>query len=424
MTFRNVWGIVMKILNINKFHYLKGGSETVYFGTAKLLREHGHTCHYFSMDHPENEPCETASYFVSQVDLGAKYGLWDQLSIAGRILYSREAKRKLSALLDHCKIDVAHLHNIHSQLSPSILHALKKRKIPVVMTLHDYKMACASYAMLAHGRPCERCRQGKYSSILMTKCVKNSLVKSTLSFCEMFLHHTLLDIYRHVDVFLSPSYFLKEKLESMGVKKKIAHIPNFADLVQFDRYYREPVPQDGSFVYFGRLSQEKGVHTLLDAAKKIAGSADIRIKIIGDGPLRKDLEGRIRDENIRNIVLLGYKNGPELFREIRKSYAVIIPSEWFENSPMTIIEAFSLGIPVIGSRIGGIPEMVIDGNTGYLFHPSDSDDLADKLLMAANQTSVLKTLGLNAKKMVEERCSAEMYYASLSNIYNEIIAKR
>src|SRR4030066_2311129 len=256
----------INILHINKFHYLRGGSEAVYFGTANLLESHGHRSLFFSMHHPENLPCETGQYFMPYVDLNTNgNGLMGQLKAAGRILYSFDAKRRLSTLLEKHPVDIAHLHNIHHQISPSILHELKNRKIPVVMTLHDYKMVCTSYSMLVNGRVCEACYGGKYYEAIKKGGLKGSLVKSGLAALEMYLHHTILDIYNNVNVFISPSLFLKDKLAEMGFKKEVVHLPNFIDAGRFEKFISREDKRENSVVYFGRLSQEKGLWTLIDA---------------------------------------------------------------------------------------------------------------------------------------------------------------
>ena len=336
----------MNILHINKFHYLRGGSEMVYFGTANLLEQHGHKSLFFSMQHPENLPCETSNYFMPYVDLVHSNGMISQLKTAGRILYSLEARKRLSKLLNKYHVDVAHLHIIYHQISPSILHELKKKKIPVVMTLHDYKMVCASYFMLANGRPCEACSGGKYFNAFKNKCIKSSKSKSVLATLEMYLHHKILDIYSNVDAFISPSLFLKNKLKEMGFKKEIIHLPNFIDVKKFEAIKNEnDKAEENSIVYFGRLSPEKGLWTLLEAVKKIHG--EIKLKMIGDGPIRKELAECVKRESIDNVSFLGYMKGEQLYKEIIKSKAVVLPSEWYENNPMSVLEAFALGKPVI-----------------------------------------------------------------------------
>ncbi|MCC6544787.1 MAG: glycosyltransferase family 4 protein [Nitrospirae bacterium] len=411
----------MNILHINKFHYFRGGSETVYFKTADILASHGHKSIFFSMHHPENLSCNTSNYFMPYVDLNTNgnSGMMGQLKTAGRVIYSFDAKRRLSKLMDEHPADIAHLHNIHHQISPSILHELKKRKIPVVMTLHDYKMVCASYSMLVDGRPCEACYRGRYFEAIKKKCVKGSLSKSVIAALEMFLHHKVLDIYNNVDIFISPSIFLKNKLTEMGFHNRIVHLPNFIDANKFENINGREERLDNSVVYFGRLSQEKGISTLINAARKIG--PEVLFKIIGDGYLRSSIEYTVKENGINNVQFLGYMKGEALYQEIKGSKAVILPSECYENNPMSVIEAFALGRPVIGARIGGIPELVRDKETGLTFEPGNADDLSEKIERLLADSSLSVAMGKNARRFVEAELNPERYYQRLMEIYRQVI---
>lgn len=408
----------MNVLQINKFHYLRGGSERVYFGTADVLERHGHKVTFFSMVHPENVSCETSRYFMPDVDLNTNdISHKDQIKIALRVLYSSEAKKRLSRLLDRYPIDIAHLHNIHHQISPSILHELKERNIPVVMTLHDYKMVCASYSLMNDEKTCESCCGGKYYKAISQRCIKNSVAKSILATVEMYLHHKLLDIYNNVDLFISPSVFLKNKLKEMGFKKKVAHLPNF--VTKFERGDNDADDKENSLVYFGRLSREKGVQILIKAVKQLQekSALKVKIKIIGDGHLKDVLEEETKVERIDNVQFFGYMRGESLYNEIGKSAAVVLPSEWYENNPISVLEAFALGKPVIGAHIGGIPELVKDTVTGLTFKPGDAGDLAEKITALLSDSNMMKRMGENARLFVEQNFSAERYYQGLIKIY-------
>lgn len=416
---------MLSVLHINKFHYLRGGSELVYFQTAELLKSHGHRSFFFSMHHPENIECETANYFLPNIDLNRQNGAINQIKTAGRILYSLKAKKLLAKLLDNYHTDIAHLHNIHHQISPSILHILKKRKIPVVMTLHDYKMVCASYNMIANGKLCEACSSGRYYNAALKHCVKNSLVKSALSAFEMYLHHNIMDIYNNVDIFIAPSMFLKNKLAEMGFKKKIVYISNVIDAADIRNKITE-TKQDlsgDSIVYFGRLSEEKGLWTLIEAAKLFSNrsrGSKLKFKIIGDGALRKQLEDKVKAESIDNVRFYGYLSGEALYSEIRNSLAVVLPSEWYENNPISVLEAFALEKPVIGARIGGIPELVKGNKTGLIFEAGNAEDLSLKIAYLVNNSDEARNMGENARIFVEQELTAKKYYERLIYIYKEL----
>lgn len=410
------------------FHYPYGGTETVIKSTAHLLEANGHKAIFFSMQHPENLYCETSEYFVSYVDFNARYNIVEQLKVAGRILYSLDSRKNLSELLDRYPVDIAHLHTINHHISPSILHELKKRKIPMVMTLHDYKMVCASYSMLVDGRPCEACCGGKYFKAIFKRCVKDSFAKSALAALEMYLHHKILDIFDKVDVFVSPSLFLKNKIIGMGFKKDIVYLPNFIDIKKFEGIEGEDTESHSgdSIVYFGRLSPEKGLWTLLEAAKLLSYDIEgkkIEIKIIGDGPIIDKLRLKASVEGINNVKFLGYMKGEFLYQEIKRSLAVVLPSECYENNPMSVLESFASGIPVIGSRMGGIPELVIDGVTGFTFEAGNAHDLKSKVELLMKDKIASNKLGKNARKLIENKFNAEIYFENLMRIYEKVLKK-
>lgn len=407
----------MKILFANKFFYLKGGSENIFFDEAHLLEKNGYQLVFFSMVSPENQPSPYSPYFVSYVDLSQGQGLVNQLKIAGRILYSFEAKKKINSLVNQEFPDIAHLHNIYHQISPSIIDELKKRKIPIVMTLHDYKLTCPIYVLFQNQHLCDECNNGKYYRVLVNRCVKNSRIKSAVNMLEMYLHHQILHIYEKVDVFISPSRFLIHKTKEMGVKTRMEFIPNF---IVPEEYIPNYTWEEDSLVYFGRLSEEKGLITLLNAVKDLK----IQLKIIGDGPQKEELIKKSQLEHINNVVFLGYKRGNELQNEIKKSVMVVVPSEWYENNPRSIIESFALGKPVIGSDIGGIPELVKVGETGYLFSPGNSLELRNKIELALSERNKIPDLGKQARRFVETELNPEKHYAKLREVYNSVIKPR
>ncbi|MBI4707243.1 MAG: glycosyltransferase family 4 protein [Candidatus Omnitrophica bacterium] len=413
----------MNVLLINKYHYYRAGPETVYLKSAELLRKHGHNVLFFSMHHPENLSCSTEEYFVPYVELTDQHSILNQFRIAWRILYSLKARRNLSKLLDRYPVDIAHLHDICYHISPSILHELKKRAIPVVMTLHDFKMVCTSYYMFAEGKICEACRQGSYYMAIKKRCVKDSLAKSAIAFLEMYLHHGILGIYDSVDVFITPSLFLKEKLEGAGFNKNIVQLYNFLDINEQDDIAGESCSDNmkNAISYIGRLSQEKGLITLLDAAKSLLDrGSKVRINIIGDGPLMEKLQEKVKAEQINNVNFAGYLKRKDVYREIRNSLAVVLPSEWYENNPMSVIEAFALGRPVIGSRIGGIPELVRDHERGLLFQPGDANELSSVIEYFMDHPGMAGEMGKKAREFYEEELNQERHYQRLMVIYKQI----
>ncbi len=407
----------MKILFVNKFFYRKGGAECLFFDTAAYLIKKGHNVSFFSMAHPRNLPSPYEKYFVSNIDYDSvKFTDIPKASL--RLLYSFEAKRRIERLIEKEKPDIVHVNNIYHQISPSILHSIKKYKLPVVMTLHDLKMSCPSYVMLNNQKTCEACRGGRYYNCFLKGCVKKSKIKSLLSTLEMYLHHRIMHIYDLVDIFISSSLFVRDKLKQMGLDREMLYLPNFVKIDEFIPEYRW---SEKAIVYFGRLSEEKGITVLMDAVKDIRG---ITLKIIGEGPLESHIKNKIRAEGIKNVTLLGYKTREELKNEIKKSMFVILPSTWYDNSPRSIIEGFALGKTVIASRIGGIPELVKDNKTGLLFEPGNIGELREKIdYLIANSDRIIE-LGKNAREFAEKELNTKKHHDKLMEIYDTAIKNK
>lgn len=402
----------MKILLVNKFLYPKGGDAISTVNTGTLLATHGHQVAFWGMDNRSNPYYPHRQHFVSNVDYDNPGGLKQQITMAVNMLYSIEAKRKFELMLRATRPDIVHLNNFAHQISPSILHVLKQNNIPSVMTMRDYKLICPVYSLLLKGKPCQLCAKGKYYQCLINKCSKDSYLKSFLNTAEMYLHHKILNIYDLIDVFISPSQFLKAKLLEMGFKRDIVHLPNFALAPQ-----QSPAgqPDRKTICYVGRLSHEKGIFTLIQAVKGI----DVNLKIIGDGPLKESAAREVNSRQIDNVQFLGYISGDALHAQVASSLACVLPSECYENNPRTIIEAFCLARPVIGARIGGIPELVKDGQTGLTFEPGNVADLRSKIAAAISNPGRMADMGNNAKRFAQENLNPDKHYEQLIRIYQD-----
>ncbi|MCM8760955.1 MAG: glycosyltransferase family 4 protein [Candidatus Omnitrophica bacterium] len=407
----------MKILLINKFLYAKGGDATATLATGELLKKKGHEVIFWGMNHPLNPPYEYQRYFVENIDFNESAGIFRKIELALNVFYSFEAEKKFEKLVASNRPDLIHLNNFAHQISPSILNVIKRRGIAAVMTMHDYKMVCPSYSMLAGGKPCERCKGGRFYQCFINKCTKDSYLKSLINTLEMYLHHNILHIYDPISVFISPSEFMKNKLEEMGFRGKIARLPYPLMVEKFEPVYGS---ESRSVVYFGRLSREKGLFTLIDAFKYVE---EARLKIIGDGPLKDALISKANSQKASNVEFLGYKKGEDLKREIKNSIFTVIASECYENFPMSVMESFAFGKPVVGSRIGGIPELVKDGQTGITFEPGNAYDLASKIRYLAKSPEKVIEMGKNARKMVEDEFNGEKHYEGLMAIYEEALKK-
>jgi glycosyltransferase involved in cell wall biosynthesis len=404
----------MRVLLINKFLYPKGGDAVVTLETGKLLNRYGHKVEFWGMHHPDNPDYQYKDYFIPYVDYNSGSGIGKQIGMAANMFYSLPAKRMLRKLIaDRFRPDIVHLHNIAHQISPSILDLFDQLDIPYVMTMHDYKLVCPSYNMIAKEKICERCQNGKYYQCFFQGCVKNSRVKSLISTAEMYLHHAILKIYSKVRYFISPSMFLKTKLQQMGWMGRIEYMPNF---VQADDYIPSYSNDGKTVVYFGRFTNEKGIKTLIEAFKTLH---KLRLKLIGDGPLKNLIKLQLMMERIENIEICDHMRPYELKQVISNSLLTILPSEWYENNPRSVIESFALGKPVIGSAIGGIPELVKDYETGLTFAPGNAEDLRSKIEHMAEHPAELKTMGQNARRFVENELNEAKHYRQLTEIYEK-----
>ncbi len=400
----------MRILLINKFLYGRGGAEHSTLTTGRLLEARGHEVIYWGMAHPQNPSYPHEDCFTPHVDYDDLPGLRPKIRAAVDILWSRRARRQMQRLLKRVRPDVVHMNNIAHQLSPSFLPVLKRYGIPLVMTLRDYKLVCPSYAMLSRDGLCDRCAGGRYYHCLLRRCTKGSCAKSLVNTLEMYFHHRWMGVYDLIDEFISPSRFLAARVKAMGFARRVHWLPNFVEVDRLEPGYES----DGrTLVYFGRLSREKGLLTLLDAIRGL----DVRLRIVGDGPLRGELESRVRSGHLRNVCLPGHHSGPALHEIIRSATAVVLPSEWYENNPRCLLEGFALGKGAIASRIGGIGELVTPGHTGWLFDAGNVRALRTAIENMWKNPDKAARMGRNARAYVERFHGPDRHYRRLLAIY-------
>jgi len=401
------------LLSINNYHYRRGGAEVVFLEQNKILEKIGWKVIPFSMKHAKNESTEWQDHFVNEIEYGADYGWHNKFINALKIIYSWEAKNKLQSLIDTIKPDVAHLHNIYHHLSPSILPVLKKNGVPTVMTLHDLKLLCPSYLMLNASGVCEKCKGGHIYNVVTNKCMKQSLPLSSLIFSETLVHRVFNIYKKNIDTFILPSQFYLNKFIEWGWEPdRLIHIPNFVDVDLLKPNY-----QPGKyFVFFGRLSKEKGVKTLIHAAHE----ANVELKVIGNGPLEEELKILVSSLGA-NVIFLGYQTGEALHKVIRNARAVVLPSEWYENAPMSVMESYALGKPVIGANIGGIPELIREDETGVTFESANTESLSHALNQFKNmKDEAVIEMGKTARQWVENEYTVEKYSERLHNLYSRL----
>lgn len=409
----------MKVLVCNKFYYPVGGPETIVYDTVRELNAMGHTAIPFAMTHPSNWETEYASYFVPNVDYTTKSGKSPLRLIreAVNIVYSREARRRIEKIIADTKPDIAHAHNIYHQLSPSVLVALKNAHIPTVLTLHDGKLVCANMLFYTQGQVCERCAGRKFYHAVLRKCVKDSYISSMLCCIEETLHRWTRIYENTVDLFITPSLFLKERIVQHGrlPENRVRVLYNYAETKNIN-----PDFTPGSYALFlGKVETFKGIPTLLNAASKVP---DLELRIAGRGTYLEAGKQFAEENGLRKVQFLGFQTGAELERLRREARFVVVPSEWYENCPMVVLEAFSAGKPVIGARIGGIPELVDHGVNGLLYEPGNAEELAACMRRLSEDDDLVRDMGMKARAKAEEKYSLEAYMRSLLGIYQGLLS--
>lgn len=398
----------MRILLVNKFHYLRGGSEKYYFELAQLLKSKGHTVGFFSMKHEENITTGDAEYFVEEIDLntGSKLKALD-------VIYSQENKRLMAKALEEFKPDIVHINNFQRQLSASIIDAIKEKNIPIVMTVHDLNPICPASIMLYNGEVCDDCITKGYAQCIKKKCVKGSTLKSTLGVMEK-KYYDFHKVFRKIDCIISPSEFNKNQLVNGKLKyNEIVALHNFVNESERNDY----VLGDYAF-YLGRLSKEKGILNLIEAIGDIPNA---KLLIAGDGPERERIEAYISEHKLDGrITLLGYQNQDSIHKYITNSRFVVIPSICNENCPYSVLEAMEIGKPIVASRIGGIPELIADGENGYLYKADDINELKEKLTLLLDDDDKVNRFAQKSRELYESYYSPDSYYNELIKIYNTV----
>jgi glycosyltransferase involved in cell wall biosynthesis len=402
-----------RLLAINNYFYRRGGAESVFLDHIALFVAAGWDVVPFAMEHPDNLPSSWSDYFVSEIEYGRPSGPLTKAMQAAKIIFSLEARRNIQALIRRAPPAVAHAHNVYHHISPSIFEVLKAEGVPIVMTVHDLKLACPAYKMLNQGRVCERCRGGQIYNVLRHRCVKDSVVASGLVLLETLIHRSF-GLYRNaLDRLVTPSHFYRDKLVEWGWDaSRIVYIPNCIDANQFT-----PRSDEGNyFVYAGRLAPEKGLATLVRAA----ALSRQQLVLAGTGSEEAALR-RLTLELGADVVFAGYLDKPELQRVIGEARALVLPSEWYENAPVSVLEAYALGRPVIGTRIGGIPELVVHNETGILVESGNVTMLAEALADIACLPQTARTrLGAAGRDWVRREFSPDQYRDRTMQLYDAV----
>ena len=403
----------MKILMVNKFLYPRGGCETYMLNLAEELKAKGHEVEYFEMYDEKNTVGNSLGLYTTNMDFHSK-GV-ARFLYPFRIIYSTEAKRKLAKVLDDFKPDVVHMNNINFQLTPSVIYAVKKRNIPLIQTVHDYQMICPNHLLYSFGevKPCERCIGGSKFNCFKYSCIHGSKAKSLIGAIEARLY-SVLKTYKKVDLYICPSRFLEEKLLSASdlYKGKTLTLHNFIEKKQLPE---KIVPEKPYVAFAARLSKEKGVTLLYEAAKLLP---DYSFVVAGSGP-----DGECLNE-VSNITMKGFLGGDELTSLMANAKVMLLPSVWYENCPLSILETHSFGVPVITMNSGGMAELVEDGKTGVLINEPTPEAVAEAIKRCFEDEEYYNMLKENCETMRDKIIGVSEYSDIVIEKYKELINQR
>jgi glycosyltransferase involved in cell wall biosynthesis len=405
----------MKVLEINKFYYRKGGADKHFLDVSELLQKEGHEVAVFAMHSQHNLETPWKKYFLSEVGYVQGYSVWQKIKGAFRMFYSLEAKRKINQLLDEFQPEVVHVHNIYHQLSPCILFEIKKRNIPIIMTVHDFKLINPNHALYLDNKAYDRCRDGKYYQCFLDKCVKNSYSKSFLAMLEAYWHKFLGTYRKNIDLFIAPSDFVKNTLTEWGIPaEKITVLPHFIpesnpDIISILPSMEEMSQNEDEkyALYVGRISKEKGAETLIDIFQNISG-------------LKLFLAGAVENGFVipksEKIKQLGFLSQSELQKYIAGASVIVSGSKLPETFGLVALEAIAEGNPFIGFETGAFSEIIRDGQNGYLV--SNNEEFKNRIEQIAEGKVSFDPNVIRSEAKV--RFAEQKYVKALLNVFGPL----
>lgn len=402
----------MRVLQINKYLKIVGGAETYMFQLSKALQKQGVEVKFWGMHDKDNIVTDFFGLEADNINY-SNLGLVKKFNSVVDTIYSKANKLKIAKVLDTYKPDIVHLHNYNFQITPSILLEIKKRDIKIVQTIHDSQMVCPYHRLYNFQRneTCIKCVTGAFTNCIKDRCFDDSLFKSAVGAFESYFYHSKGYYEKYIDTYISPSKFLANLIKNR-VKKNIDIVPNFTKT----QLKNDTDKSKDYYLYYGRLSDEKGILELIEIFKE----TNLNLLIIGKGSLEKEVE--VKTKNNPKIDFIGPKYGINLFNIVKNAKYVVQPSKGFENCPMTIIESFSLGVPVIGANHSGFVDLIEDGKTGYLIDFSNKSKAVAKLLLI-NKQAMLNDMRLDVKKYYNKHLSEETHIKKVLAIYKSLLEK-
>lgn len=397
-----------RVLNIGQNYRMTGGSDRYMFQLESLLSGAGIDVIPFAAAHPDNAPTVWNRHFPPAVNFAAP----SKRDLV-RYIYNGAARQHIDKLLHDEAISLAHLHIYYGQLSGSILKPLRERGIPIIQTLHEYKLICPTYSLFAESKVCEDCGSGQFYRAVAKRCNRGSLARSSLSAIEAYASR-LLGAETAVDHFVAVSDFLRNKMIQHGIApEKITTVHNFIDAAPI-----EPSHRRGDYVlYLGRLERIKGIATLLDAIEPLT---DVPLVIAGDGNARELVRAAEARLGKGRVDWRGFVGGRALGELIRNARFLVAPSEWYETFGLILIEAFAHGRAVISSRMGGMTEIVDHGSDGLLFEAGNVDALRRAILDLWSAPDDAVAMGAAGRDKVLARFSPQAHLRQILDVYRKV----
>ena len=385
------------VLMAHNYYQVPGGEDTVFHNEVEMLEKNGHKVTKYTRHNDE-----------------IKSGIFNKLKLGIDTIFSLKTYKETKKLIDENNIEVVHVHNTLPLISPSIYYAAKAKKVPVVQTIHNFRLLCPGATFTKNGEICEDCLSKGLRQSLKNRCYRNSLSQTAIMY-SMIKFHKLIGTYKNVDKYITLTEFSKNKLTNLiKNENQIAVKPNFISKID-----KEQRKLKDYFVYIGRLDEIKGINFLVDAWNSI--DENIELCIIGGGDEIDKITELVKENNMKNVSILGFMKREDAFEIIKSSRAVIIPSKCYENFPMTIAESFSMGVPVIGSNIGNIATIIEDKYNGLLFNTDSKEDLKTKVSKLFNDDKYNLELGNNSYTTFINKYTDDINYKEINSIYSKLV---
>jgi glycosyltransferase involved in cell wall biosynthesis len=403
----------MRVLSIHTNGTITGGGDVVFIQGNRLLAARDHEVAWLTIgDAPYATERGQVAYCLPEFREGSK--LQKQIGLTTGHIYNHQVRRLAEHAMQEFRPEIVHVHTIQGHLSPSVLLPFREHSVPIVQTLHDYRLLCPAIHFLSKGQVCEACKGKRYYQCALNRCRKGGLFKSSVAALGSYVSDYIYQYDKLISAYIAPSEFMRKKMVEYGyAPDKIHLLPN--------AYFGQVPGPEGAkrehILFAGRLSPEKGGDLLVRAAKNLKAM----VNIAGDGPERERLQALAKQIGVNNVKFPGFLNASELSCLYQNALVTVLPSRWYENGPLVVLESYANATPVVGARIGAIPEFVDEGKTGLLFAPNDADDLHDVLQYCVTHPESLRPMGEAALSVVKAKYSPTAYIEELEDILNDAV---